>query len=275
MAELDKRAVLEGLFKCWDDLEELLSGLSDEQWETQTALPGWRVHDVVSHMIGTESFLMGVPPPQPDCDVSALPHVHNEIGVLNECWVRHLRDEGHGAVLDKFVSVTGERRKVLTDTSDDEWNETTATPAGPDTYGRFMRIRTFDCWMHEQDISAVVGVWASDAVVADEAAEQVFDEITSTLGYVVGKLGKAPEGSKVAFELTGPLQRAVRVAVDGKARVVDEFDGDPTTSILVDAVLFTRLLGGRTTAAQNVDAIEITGDVELGRQVVDRLRFVI
>jgi ubiquinone biosynthesis protein UbiJ len=112
-------------------------------------------------------------------------------------------------------------------------------------------------------------------VVADEAAEQVFDEITSTLGYVVGKLGKAPEGSKVAFELTGPLQRAVRVAVDGKARVVDEFDGDPTTSILVDAVLFTRLLGGRTTAAQNVDAIEITGDVELGRQVVDRLRFVI
>ena len=31
------------------------------------------------------------------------------------------------------------------------------TPAGPDTYGRFMRVRIFDCWMHEQDIRRAVG----------------------------------------------------------------------------------------------------------------------
>jgi uncharacterized protein (TIGR03083 family) len=214
--------------------------------------------------------------PEPDCDVAALPHVHNEIGAMNECWVRHLRDERHGEVLDRFRAVTDERRKELADLSDDDWNETAATPAGPDTYGRFMRIRTFDCWMHEQDIRDAVGVWASDEVVADEAAEQTFDEITSTLGYVVGKLGKAPDGSKVAFELTGPLQRTLRVAVvDGRAKMVDQFDGEPSTSILLDAVLFTRLLGGRTTAADNTDAIEISGDVALGQQVMDRLRYTI
>jgi uncharacterized protein (TIGR03083 family) len=275
MTQLDKREVLDGLFKCWDDIDDLLAGLSDDQWEAQTPLPGWRAHDVVSHMIGTESFLMGVPIPTPDCDVSELPHVNNEIGVLNESWVRHLHDEPHNAVLEKFQSVTGQRRKALAEISDDDWNETAATPAGPDTYGRFMRIRVFDCWMHEQDIRDAVGVWASDEVVDDESAKQAFAELTSTLGYVVGKLGKAPEGSRVAFELTGPLQRTLRVAVDGRARVVDEFDGDPTTTIQLDAVLFTRLAGGRTTAAENADAIEIDGDVDLGRQVVERLRFVI
>jgi uncharacterized protein (TIGR03083 family) len=275
MTQLDKREVIGGLFKCWDDIDELLSGLSDQQWEAQTALPGWRVHDVVSHMIGTESFLMGVPTPEPNCDVSELPHVHNEIGALNECWVRHLRDEPHGAVLDKFRAVTEERRKALADISDDDWNETSATPAGQDTYGRFMRIRVFDCWMHEQDIRDVVGVWASNDVVADASAEQAFDELTATMGYVVGKLGKAPEGSRVEFDLTGALQRTVRVAVDGRAQVVEDFDGEPTTSILLDAVLFTRLAGGRTTAAENEDAIEISGDVDLGRQIVERLKYTI
>lgn len=274
MAQLDKREVLDGLFGCWDEIDELLAGLSDQQWDAQTDLPGWRVHDVVSHVIGTESFLMGVPAPTPDCDVSQLPHVHNEIGVMNECWVRHLRDEPPNAMLEKFRSVTGERRKALTAIDDDVWNQTTATPVGPDTYGRFMRVRTFDCWMHEEDIRYAVGVWATDEVLARPPAQDALAEITATLGYIVGKLGGAPDGSRVALELTGPLERTLRVAVDGRARVVDGFDHDPTTTIQLDAVLFTRVAGGRTTAAENMKAIEITGDADLGRQIVERLNFV-
>src|SRR5689334_21189391 len=98
MTQLVKSEVLDGLFGCWDEIDELLAGLSDEQWLQQTDLPGWRVQDVVSHMIGTESFLMGIPAPDADCDVSELPHVNNEIGVLNECWVRSLADEPASAV---------------------------------------------------------------------------------------------------------------------------------------------------------------------------------
>jgi uncharacterized protein (TIGR03083 family) len=272
--QLDKREVLDGLFGCWDEIDELLAGLSDEQWDAQTDLPGWRAHDVVSHIIGTESFLAGVPTPTPDCDVSELPHVHNEIGVLNECWVRHLHDEPPSAMLEKFRSVTGERRSALAAIDDDAWNQKTVTPVGPDTYGRFMRVRTFDCWMHEHDIRDAVGFLASDEVLAGAPGQDALAEITATLGYIVGKLGGAPDGSRVAFELTGPLERTLRVGVDGRAWVVDEFDDDPTTTIRLDAVLFTRVAGGRTTAAENMKAIEINGDVDLGRQIVERLRFV-
>ncbi len=275
MTQLNKPEVLDGLFGSWDDIDELLVGLSDEQWLTQTDLPGWRVHDVVSHIIGTESFLMGVPPPTPDCDLSELPHVRNQVGVLNECWVRHLYEQPAGAMLEKFRTVTADRRKELADMDDDAWNETTATPVGPETYGRFMRVRAFDCWMHDQDIRYAVGVWATDESLQGPPAEESLAEITSSLGYVVGKLGKAPDGSRVAIELTGPLQRTLRVAVDGRAQVVDEFDSEPTTTIRLDAVLFTRLAGGRTTAAENMNAIEITGDTDLGKQVVERLNFVI
>ncbi len=43
----------------WAALEELLDGLDASEWRTPTALPGWSVHDVVAHLIGTESRLSG------------------------------------------------------------------------------------------------------------------------------------------------------------------------------------------------------------------------
>jgi uncharacterized protein (TIGR03083 family) len=272
---LDKREILDGLFGCWDDIDELLSGLSEQHWIAATALPGWRVQDVVSHIIGTESFLLGIPAPEPDCDVSALPHVHNEVGAMNECWVRYLHDEAPAAMIERFRAVTAERRKVLEAMDDDAWNKVGPTPLGAEAYGRFMRVRTFDCWMHEQDIRYAVGVWAADEQVASLPALHALEEIKDALGRTVGKLAKAPDGSRVAFELTGPLQRTFRVAVNGRGQVVDEFDADPSTTIQLDAVLFARLGGGRTTARENMTAIEITGDEALGRQVVERLTFVI
>ena len=88
-----------------------------------------------------------------------------------------------------------------------------------------MRVRLFDCWMHEQDIRDGVGLPSSDAELSGPAPRQSLDEIAATMGYVVGKLGKAPEGSRVAIELTGPMARTIRVAVDGRAQVVDDFGG--------------------------------------------------
>ena len=97
-------------------------------------------------------MLQGVATPDADIDVSTLKHVRNDIGVMNERWVRKLRGVSATDVLDRFRATTAQRREALTAMSDAEWNQITATPAGPDTYGRFMRVRDFDCWMHEHDI---------------------------------------------------------------------------------------------------------------------------
>ena len=83
--------VLDGLFASWDAIDRLLAGLPEAQWQTPTPLPGWSVHDVVAHVIGTESMLQGIATPEADVDVSTLKHVRNAIGVMNERWVRKLR----------------------------------------------------------------------------------------------------------------------------------------------------------------------------------------
>ncbi|OBK44362.1 maleylpyruvate isomerase family mycothiol-dependent enzyme [Mycobacterium sp. 1081908.1] len=276
VTQLDKSDVLSGLFAVWDSIDALLDGLPEDDWLAATPLPGWDVKAVVSHMIGTESFLVGIAAPQPDIDVKALDHVRNDIGAMNECWVRHLSGESGAEVLARFRDITSDRRKVLTSMSDEEWNAVTVTPVGPESYGRFMRVRAFDCWMHEQDIRQALSRPSSDSELDSMAAELSLDEIASTMGYVVGKRGKAPDGSRILFELTGPVARDIRVNVDGRAQVVDDFGGqEPTATIRLDGLQFTRLSGGRPMCPARAQDVEVGGDNDVANRVVENLNFVI
>jgi len=276
ITELDKSEVLSGLFAVWDDIDALLDGLSETEWQAATPLPGWCVQAVASHIIGTESFLAGIAPPQPDMDVSALDHVRNDIGVWNECWVRHLSSESGAGVLERFRAITRDRRAALTRLSDDEWNALTATPVGPESYGRFMRVRVFDCWMHEQDMREALSRPSSDDELNGTASQLALDEIAATVGYVVGKRAKVPDGSRILIELTGPLARSIHVSVDGRAQLVDDFDGqEPTATIRLDGLQFTRLSGGRPMCPARSQDIELGGDKDVAARVVEHLNFVI
>lgn len=276
VTKLDKSEVLAGLFAVWDDIDALLDGLTEAEWHAASPLPGWDVKALVAHMIGTESFLAGVPAPQPDIDVSTLEHVRNDIGVMNECWVRHLGSEAGTDVLARFRDIISDRRKALTSMSDEDWDAVTPTPVGPESYGRFMRVRVFDCWMHEQDIRQALSRPPSDDTLRCPAAELSLDEIAATMGYIVGKRAKAPEGSRVLFELTGPVARDIRVSVDGRARLVDDFGGrEPTATIRLDGLQFTRLSGGRPMSPARSQDIALGGDRDVATQVVENLNFVI
>jgi len=274
VTELDKSDVLSGLFGTWDSLDQLLTGLSERQWWMPTPLPGWSVHNVVAHIIGTESVLHGISTPDADIDVSTLAHVRNDVGVANECWIRHLSAESGADLHQRFRTLTADRRKRLTEMSVGDWNAPTLTPVGPDSYGRFMRVRVFDCWMHEHDIRDALDEPASDADLTGPAARLTLDEVVTSMGYVVGKLGKAPDGSRVAIELTGPLARTISVAVDGRAQLVDDFGGQqPTATIRLDGVLFTRLAGGR--ADTSAGGVQLSGDQEVASRIVEHLNYTI
>jgi uncharacterized protein (TIGR03083 family) len=276
VTKLDKSDVLDGLFAVWDEVDTLLAGLPDKKWQAQTSLPGWTVHDVTAHLIGTESMLQGIATPEADIDVSTLKHVRNDIGVMNERWVRKLRGTSVTDLLEKFRATTANRREVLTGMGDADWNQITATPAGPDTYGRFMRVRDFDCWMHLHDIRDALDQPPADADLGGPSSRLALDEMADSMGFVVGKLGGAPDGSRVAIELMGPLQRSFCVDVAGRGRLVEDFGGqEPTATISLDGLLFSRLAGGRTTVARHPDAVRYGGDDEVGRRVVEHLNYVI
>jgi len=273
---LAKDDVLEGLFASWDSIAALLADLSEDEWRTATDLPGWDVHAVVAHMVGAESMLLGLATPEPDVDLATVEHVRNFVGAINEPWVRSLRSESGAQMLARFRDVTAQRRAALAAIPVDEWNTRTQTPAGPDSYGRFMRIRAFDCWMHEQDIRAALDRAPSAAQLSTADARVSLDEMAASMSFVVGKKGQAPDGSRVLLELTGPLSREIRVAVDGRAALVEDFGGaEPTTVVTLDGLQFTRLAGGRGLVSYRPAEVEYTGDDAVGKRIVENLAYVI
>ncbi|MDN3351983.1 maleylpyruvate isomerase family mycothiol-dependent enzyme [Actinomadura sp. DC4] len=262
-----KGPVVAALTGEWASLDQLLDGLPDEQWVRPTCLPGWRVTDVVAHLIGTESMLAGDAAPETGVDVKTLPHVRNDIGAFNEQWVQALREEPPAEVLRRFREVIARRTEQLEELPQSDFDAPSWTPAGQATYARFMRIRLYDCWMHEQDVRVALAVPGNEV---GTAAEGALGEVTRALGYIVGKLAGAPDGVVVRFELTGPLERRLTVAVDGRAKVVDEAPEPPTATLRMTSSLFMRLTGGRK---GDLAGVGLDGDTALARQVLDNLAF--
>ena len=247
----------------------LAGELSGPEWSADTACPGWDVRANLAHVIGTESMLAGVPAPEVEVDPAAT-HVRNDIGRFNELWVRALAEEQPEEVLRRLRSVTEERLLALRAMGEAEWNAEGFTPAGTDTYGRFMRIRVFDCWMHEQDIRAAVGRPGHDA---GTVVELVLDELATAVPYLVGKKAGTPSGSRVVIDLTGTTSRRWNVVVGARAELVDDLDGAPTTTIELPVLDFTRLAGGRAVAADVT--CTVTGDETVGRSILDNLAYTI
>ena len=269
MSEAPRLEVVQCLATEWEAIDELLSDLGEEDWAAP-ALPGWTVQDAVSHIVGTESMLEGQTPPSPDFDVAELEHVRNQIAVANELWVEAYRTQGGSQVLDAFREVTGRRRQALSEMTPEQFEEPSWTPVGPGTYGRFMEIRVFDCWVHEQDIRDAVGRPGHES---GPCAEASLDEIIRALGYIVGKKAGAPAGSSVTFELTGPMERTIHVLVGDRAQVVPDLDGEATATLRLGSTLFMRLACGRVDPEAHLEGIEMNGDLDLARQVVANLAF--
>jgi uncharacterized protein (TIGR03083 family) len=269
---LDKQKTVDLLRHEYAALAELSATLSDEQWDTPTCLPGWTVRDVVSHVIGTESMLSGIQPPA--VDISRLTHMRNPIAEANEVWVESMRTLGGTEMCARLEEITTGRMAALDAMTQEEFDAPSWTPAGNDeTYGRFMRIRHYDCYLHEHDVRAALGL-ASRPDVDD--VRSALDEVATGLGYIVGRRARMPEGSRVRIDLTGPVPVTYLIAVDGRANVVVSFDGPPTVGLEMPAMLFLRLTGGRHDSGARPDGeIRYSGDRVLGAQLAAGLAFTI
>ncbi len=256
----------------FDALDELAGGLSEAQWDLPTCLPGWTVRDNLSHIVGTESMLAGdAAPSAPGGDYD---HVKNAIGSANEAWVESMRALTGSEMLDRFRDVTSRRLAALGEMTQADFDAPSWTPAGPnETYGRFMRIRHFDCYLHEHDMRAALGLDDRDT---PSHLTSALDEVATGLGFIVGKRAGLPQGSSARIELSGPLDRVFLVAVGERAAMVDHLSDDPTVTLRMPAMLFLRLTGGRQDAAAHIDQdLSVAGDRELAIRLASNLAFTI
>ncbi len=268
MTIVDRDRVVSALDEAFDAVVDLADGLVPDEWDRPTACPGWSVKDNVSHVIGVESMLLGRPTPE-DTLPEAVPHVRNDFGRVNEVWIESYRVHAPAEVLTDLRSVLTERREALAGMDQAVFDQDSFTPAGPDTYGRFMQTRVMDIWIHDQDIREAVGRPGHLEGLAPSVA---LDEVALLLGYVIGKRAGAPAGSSVRLELTGPMARRIDVDVTDRARVVGSLTGEPTATLTVPGDRFMRLVGGR---GADPSVVQVGGDRALGEAVVANLGIMI
>lgn len=246
---------------CWSSLTDLFAGLDAEQWATQSLCPDWTVAGVASHLISVEEMLAGW---EPDGDnPPPFEKVAESMNSLAEMSGDELRAS--------FVDVTGRRRTDLADADQLLFDSPSFTPVGVKTYGRFMAIRVFDFWVHEQDIRTPLGIPGHEG---GPAAEMALEEVKLSMGYIAGKLIGLSEGQSLLFRLSGGLESEIAVAVDGRAGVVDSVSS-PTATVDADALAFIQLACGRIDPQLAIDAgrISWSGDAELGEKAARSLKF--
>ncbi len=257
---------LQNLEICVRSLEELLPSLTDEQWEAQSLCPDWTVREVITHLAGVEHMLTEWKPQSAE---EPLPFEKLAASVAEFA----ARTEGaSGAELvDRWRSIMDIRRTQWAAMTVEDLDRECMTPVGPATYGRFMAIRVFDHWVHEQDIRRPLGIPGHET---GPAAEMSIDEIQGSLGYIAGKKIGLPDGISMTVSLTGPVTRTMHVAVDGRARVVPALD-HPDVTLTSDSTTFALLACGRIDPSAEIEGgrISWSGDDEWGERAARNLAF--
>lgn len=269
MAVPDHGVLVDLLDEQFAALDELSSTLSAADWHRSSGLPGWSVLDVFAHVIGSERMLEGCLPPAMATDLRTMGHVRNQRGAFNEAWVEALGELGPAAMLEAFADIVKSRLASVTALSPMEYESERPGPTGNVPYWRLLQLRIFDLWMHEQDIRESLGRPGNER---GRCAEAAVDEVERALPQLVGERAAAAVGSTVTILLTGPVFRAMHVAVDPTAELVEALDGPPTIRISLSSSLLMRLAGGRTGAlADRLGSLDFEGDLDLAQRIVGNL----
>jgi uncharacterized protein (TIGR03083 family) len=257
----DRVHLLAALTEQWSAVETLVHDLTAPQWLLPTPCPAWDVRDQIAHIVAAEYALaghFGTPGVTPDSELYAAAGM----------FMVDVREESPRALLDRYRDITAERLAALADLSDEQWADETWTPVGPGTVHRLVRLRVFDCWMHEQDIRDAVNRPGHESGAAPEI---VLDEIGAALGWLLAKQAQVPAGSVVTMHARGELSRTWHVVVDGRAHLVSEAPRQPDVTLTLPTGTLTRLCGGRIDPA--TASVRIAGNADLGVRIVAHLRF--
>lgn len=260
----DHQTTVAALGDCFAAVTAFTADLSPAEWDVQSYCPEWTVRGVLDHLGAVEYVLRGWLPQSAD----EWPPF-DQMGKYKE----ETASLDGPALQGRLAEIFGERADELAGLDADAFERPCQTPVGPATYGRFMKVRVYDHWLHLRDAALPAGRSLDHT---GPAAEISLDEVHGSLGYIVGKKIGLPDGKGITVRLTGDNDRVMHAVVDGRAKVVDELD-DADVTLTADFVAFMLLTGGRVDPQQMIDDGKIawSGDDEWGERAARNLRFTI
>lgn len=267
---------IDKLAECFEALSELGGRLSEEQWKRATDLQGWTVQDNLSHLVGIERILEGLP--GTEHRASPAEYVKNPIGEANENEIDSRRHLSGAEVLAEWNDIAHRRLTTLRSADADYFATPSMTPTGPGTVADFLHIRVLDCWVHEQDMRRAVGI---PGHLGGPVAEHTVDRLIRTIPIVVGKRAATPDGASVVIDITadpvhGGVRRHIVCTVTGGRAALSETDpGSVLAGLSMDTETFLVLATGRRPLSAVQDHVTFSGDTDHARRVAQALNMMI
>lgn len=262
------------LIATWDQAMSDLIAAADEAgpqgWGLPSPCPGWSVGDLVAHVTGIERFLLGRtdPPHAPDYD--ALPHAQAGLSKYIEIPVDLRRSWDRDVVLAEARATLADRKAALLAAADDPDDEVLGPFGKPMALSGVLRIRTFDIWIHEQDIRVATD---RPGDLGTAPAWITAGQLAAALPIVWVKRAGAPEGAVIEVTVTGPgvtLHEHIAHVPGGRGEYVAPV---PLPDVRVELSWpdLVALAAGRIPAESGLGRVKIQGDSALGQAFVANL----
>lgn len=248
-------------------IAELVQPLVEGEWNRATPCPGWSVRDIVSHVIGLETEMLGDPRP-----IHSLPrdlyHVRSDFARYMEVQVDVRRHHTAPEMTSELEYILIRRARQLRNETRSPDHVIRAPLGGEQTLEQGYRLRAFDTWVHEQDLRFALGVPGN---LDSPGAFVVRDMLLSALPKVVAKDAGAPVNSAVVVDVTGPVEflRTVRVDAEGRGSIDGAPSLGPAVTLATDWETYVRLACGRVRPAEVADRVKVEGDRELADAILD------
>jgi uncharacterized protein (TIGR03083 family) len=243
-----------------DSFQHTVEQVPDEAFARPSLLPGWTVGDIVAHVAALEVELSGGPLPAHEPDWDALPHADDLFSRYTEIGVDYRRGWTPARVRAELAEVAQVRFQQLT-TGPQESDRRIAGVGGIErSFGRMLRMRCFDIFLHELDIRDALGM--ADPELGS-AAQVTAGLMADGLGYVWVKKAGARPGDVLHFLVPDLVDAWVGVGDDGRGAAVEP--GVATTAVTLPAMQYIRLASGR---GGDPTVAVIEGDSRLGEATV-------
>ncbi|MET9731884.1 maleylpyruvate isomerase family mycothiol-dependent enzyme [Streptomyces sp. NPDC006458] len=249
-----------------DAISELVQGLVEADWNRRTPCPAWSVRDIVSHVIGLDSEMLGDPRP-----IHTLPrdlfHVTNEHQRYMEMQVDVRRHHTSPEMTAELEYTVIRRNRQLRNESRDPGTKVRGPLAADLTLEEAMRGHAFEMWVHEQDLRTALG---RPGNLDSPGAHIARDLLLDLLPAVVATRANAPRSSAVVFDVHGPVEflRTIRVDIQGRGTLETAPALGPAAAFTLDWETYVRLACGRVTPESAADRVKAEGDPELTKAIL-------
>lgn len=226
----------------------VLDGLSESEWSLPTGCPGWSVKDIAAHIVGLERILLGEPA------------ASSQFQEIIDSGVEERKAVPGAEISEELREVIDAAHVLLTNSTGEEEIEWLGRTV---PRHKVMERRIIDIWIHEQDLRAALG---KSGGLESAGALFVYSSMSAAFARVLSSASLP--AATFSIVTTGEGAFSMHYIIDGEGNVMlGENLG--ATVLKMTTENWVALIAGRTNARP--DDVQITGDQELGKQIVERM----